>query len=68
MIKTLLETFQMDLINSYCSLIPAWIVIKKAKSTLVTSIVPPKAGIAESTKSPSYNSISYFLSLSYQFL
>ena len=28
---------------------------KKAKSTLLTSIVPPKAGMAENTKSPSYN-------------
>ena len=30
---------------------------KKAKSTLLTSIVSPKAGMAENTKSPSYNSI-----------
>ena len=66
MIKTLLESFQTSLI--IFSLIPAWIVIKKAKNTLVRSIVPPKAGIAENTKSHSNNSISYFLSLFFQFL
>ena len=44
------------LLIHYFSLIPEWIVIKKAKNTLVTSIVPPKAGIAENSKSHSYNS------------